>query len=684
MKSKNYKVLLLLLLMFVTGTPTHAETDEPIQLIVDQNNITDLSEPIIENGRVLVPIKFVSEAIGAEVVWNGDDRTVFVKKGKKELKLWIGSRLIKYGNDGYGVSDVAPKIINDRTYVPLRVVSNAMGIGIDWHGDTRSVYVDSNESSAPEKFYDTSMLSIENNHVIRGQLTIDVSIPTDANISETKLLLLDPETGRGYVVVRAYGVVNSITYLPKVEDQGQKVLILATYDTDRNFVSGHAVGVSIDVKPSVTVLGTIDNGTITIGQEVNFLARYVNYEIREVASGKVTTITKRDPVGTYTYTPSYENSGVYTVKVTAYDGNLVPYDSNTQTATLTVGKKLYMGGVSSNQIISGKVSIIASRNYDVWATEYWLRDPNTGRDTLIAAIPYGAYEWMPKKSDEGSKQLYVKVQDTNGLLHTSSPVSVMIDFTPRLYLSGVGPNQVLTSEANLNTSSNVSHEGLTYYMTHTSTGITEEIDSKIIVDDITTTVEFEPVTVYATAMYQGQTIKSDSISFKLYKGQLYSAKAVIAKSEFKSFASNLALESFDKTGMSAALQTAQAILETGWGQSLPVDKYSGKFSYNLFGIKGSATNGSVVSNTWEVYNGKSFRVDANFRAYKTVEESWADHKKILEKSRYENFRQLMYDSTLGAFAIRRAGYATDPKYPIKLIDIIEMYDLMILDEVGLE
>ena len=137
--------------------------------------------------------------------------------------------------------------------------------------------------------------------------------------------------------------------------------------------------------------------------------------------------------------------------------------------------------------------------------------------------------------------------------------------------------------------------------------------------------------------------------------------------------------------MTASLQVAQAILETGWGQYIPVDKYSGKFSNNLFGVKGSASNGSVTSNTWEVYNGVSFRTDADFRAYNKVEESWDDHSKLLlDKSRYQPYRDVMYDSTLGAYAIRRCGYATDPNYPMKLIDIIDMYDLEILDRVGVD
>jgi len=149
-------------------------------------------------------------------------------------------------------------------------------------------------------------------------------------------------------------------------------------------------------------------------------------------------------------------------------------------------------------------------------------------------------------------------------------------------------------------------------------------------------------------------------------------------------ASGMARRSWESTGMSAALQTAQAILETGWGQSVPVDKYSGKFSSNLFGIKGKGPAGSVISNTWEEYNGTTFRIDAEFRAYNNISESWNDHKKLLlEKERYGIFRDVMHDSTLGAWAIRRAGYATDSQYPIKLMNIIKQYNLQELDKISI-
>ena len=131
--------------------------------------------------------------------------------------------------------------------------------------------------------------------------------------------------------------------------------------------------------------------------------------------------------------------------------------------------------------------------------------------------------------------------------------------------------------------------------------------------------------------------------------------------------------------MSAALQVAQAILETGWGQKVPVDKYTGLFSNNLFGVKGTGNAGSVTSTTSEEYYGTLYKIDAAFRAYKTVQDSWNDHTSVLYKDRYAPYREVMFNSTWGAYALKRCGYATDSGYPGKLIKLINDYGLDKLD-----
>lgn len=384
MKKIGLKLFLLstMVIYMMLNTPSYAAEMpiEGIQLIVDGNNVTALSELVIDNDRVLVPIRFISEEIGAEVYWDGDQRSVRVQKDDKSMLLWIGSRLIEYNNgETYNLSDVVPKIINDRTYVPLRLVSNALSIGIEWDADTRTVLVDSNEYSSIESFYDVKMTSLKAGDVISEKTNIQVSIPIgfEQEAKEMKLLLLNKETARGFVVARETEVNQEIVYLPKAEDQGEKVLVFALYDKNRQFIGGDALAVTIDVKPNVILTGVTDEvtkGSITLGQNLNFLARYVNYEFIHLETGKVITIKERDPQGTYTWTPSMEQNGPYSIKVIAYDGNGKPYPSDSSNTTFSVERKLYLSGVSDGKVVNKPVTLNASRNFDVYETEYVIRD----------------------------------------------------------------------------------------------------------------------------------------------------------------------------------------------------------------------------------------------------------------------------------------------------------------------
>lgn len=674
--------------------PALATTYEPVHLIVDGKDITAISNPVIENDRLLVSIRYVAEAIGAEVQWDAEKRAVYVEREGRDFQLWIDNRLVSY-LDGALIQlcDVSPKIINDHTYIPLRLMSNALSVGIEWDGDTRTATVDSGKQSAIDNFYETKIVSLKAGDRIAGSTQIALSIPGDIRdkVEETQLILLDPDTAKGFVVARETDAVDLITYWPRVEDKGDKVLALALLDKNRNFIGGDAVPVDIDVQPQITVKGVAAGATlqsVTMDQSFNFLPEYVDYRLTRVKTGKVTTISERDPYGTYTYTPMVENNGDYQIQVIAYDSDGNAYESASVPVTFSVDRKLVLKGVSSGKTITKPVTIYASRNFDVTETSYYLRDVKTGKSELMKTLPYGEIKWFPGPDQAGEKEVYVKVKDVQGVVHTSEPVRVTVDGTPRLYLGGIGPNEVITKWTNLSVSSNVDLDEVKYILVNRVTGAKRTLFATMNPGE---TYRYNAVDsdaglvrVYAEAVYNGKTIRSENTNFKIYRESTYGPEAIVEKSDFLSFASNMALNSFEKTGMSAALQTAQAILETASGQRLPVDRYSGKFSYNLFGIKGSANNGSVTCSTWEVYGGMNYRVDADFRAYNNVDEAWADHKRILlELSRYEPYREVMHDSTRGAWAIRRAGYATDPKYPMKLINIIKQYDLEKLDEVAI-
>lgn len=142
----------------------------------------------------------------------------------------------------------------------------------------------------------------------------------------------------------------------------------------------------------------------------------------------------------------------------------------------------------------------------------------------------------------------------------------------------------------------------------------------------------------------------------------------------------LAAADMQKSGVLASLTIAQAILESGWGKSGLTVKANA-----LFGIKaGSSWKGRVYSTkTQECYDGVNFTtVTALFRAYGSWAESVADHSALLTgAARYKAIIGEQ-DYKTACRAIKAAGYATDPQYADKLIQIIESYNLTAYDGAG--
>lgn len=97
-------------------------------------------QPGIVSNRVLVPARFVSEALGATVTWDGETQKVSVVKGSTSIELVIGSPNIMV-NDVTKTLDVAPALYFDRTLVPLRFVSEALGARVEWDGSNYLVWV---------------------------------------------------------------------------------------------------------------------------------------------------------------------------------------------------------------------------------------------------------------------------------------------------------------------------------------------------------------------------------------------------------------------------------------------------------------------------------------------------------------------------------------------------------------
>ncbi|PCI73329.1 MAG: flagellar assembly peptidoglycan hydrolase FlgJ [Gammaproteobacteria bacterium] len=133
----------------------------------------------------------------------------------------------------------------------------------------------------------------------------------------------------------------------------------------------------------------------------------------------------------------------------------------------------------------------------------------------------------------------------------------------------------------------------------------------------------------------------------------------------------LAQKAASKIGLDPKILLAQAALETGWGKHVIHDS-EGKPSFNLFGIKDSKSwqGESVQINTLEVESGELVKRKADFRSYSSFEKSFEDFISFIsENPRYEKAIEFVDDAKQFIRSIQDAGYATDPQYANKIINI---------------
>ncbi|MCX6063052.1 MAG: stalk domain-containing protein [Caldiserica bacterium] len=103
------------------------------------------SPPVIKNGRTLVPIRTIIEALGGTVGWDGTARKATVTLGRATIELWIGKNAARVNGvttpiDAANVK-VVPEIINGRTMLPLRFVSENLGCSVVWVDATKTITI---------------------------------------------------------------------------------------------------------------------------------------------------------------------------------------------------------------------------------------------------------------------------------------------------------------------------------------------------------------------------------------------------------------------------------------------------------------------------------------------------------------------------------------------------------------
>lgn len=130
-------LIFIVLILYIHTTGALAED---ITVFLDGRRLNFEAEPFIRDDSTLVPFRAIFEELGMEVKWDGASRRVTAKKDSVDVSLTIDSRVM-YVN-GSKIELLSPPVIeSDRTFVPLRAVSEAAGAEVKWDGASCSVTI---------------------------------------------------------------------------------------------------------------------------------------------------------------------------------------------------------------------------------------------------------------------------------------------------------------------------------------------------------------------------------------------------------------------------------------------------------------------------------------------------------------------------------------------------------------
>jgi len=183
----------------------------PIRLLMINGGFVPSAQIIVQNDRTLVPLRVISETLGAQVDWNADLRAVTVTSTDTTIVLTIGS--LQATVNGQAVAlDTAPAIYSDRTYVPLRFIAEVMNAQVDY----------------TDKFNDTPKGSLAGYNL--GIVTIEKTADKPKFTQDQGLAAVKAASAATYSDLKDYLKANGTTFTANSPDyDSQKISYINTF-----------------------------------------------------------------------------------------------------------------------------------------------------------------------------------------------------------------------------------------------------------------------------------------------------------------------------------------------------------------------------------------------------------------------------------------------------------------------
>jgi hypothetical protein len=283
--SKRLKTSILLstaLLPIVSGVHTaFAQVPTPSYSVTIDGNPIEFgdSPPISQNGRVLVPLRAIFEALGAKVSFSNG--VISAQRGQTNLQLTLGSTQALVG-DQMKTLDVAAQAVNGKTLVPLRFIGEALGAGVSFNGATSSIAITSPRTSGGG--------GNDLSYTVPGSQTINGTVVRVDNTNPPRIVVaVDGQlrtfnVGANVLTLRQVSVASSLSETPI--KQGAKPIQFSTLspgnDVRLTLDSGNNV---IQILTSTTIiiarvqyaggnqiiLADENDTTLTIGETISYI-----------------------------------------------------------------------------------------------------------------------------------------------------------------------------------------------------------------------------------------------------------------------------------------------------------------------------------------------------------------------------------------------------------------------------
>ena len=178
LKKKIISIAAVVAITATIGSGCVLAKSNDITVTYDGENISFDVQPKIVDDRVMVPMRTIFETFGAKVKWDSDTQTITAKKKSKTIQMTIGSSDMTKNDETYSF-DVSPIIEDGRTLVPIRAISDMLGLDVEWNEKNNTVIITTPQDDEDESWKNnTGTVDLDNVEVTGDGISVSDNVIT--------------------------------------------------------------------------------------------------------------------------------------------------------------------------------------------------------------------------------------------------------------------------------------------------------------------------------------------------------------------------------------------------------------------------------------------------------------------------------------------------------------------------